>query len=183
MDKNFKIETPRLIIRNWKSSDLPVFIAMNQDPEVMEFHSGSVLTPEDSRKDMASRQKEFKETGLCLWACELKTTGEFIGSVGLTGHGFGVWFGCPAIEIGWRLARAHWNKGYATEAAKGVLDWTFENLGLQEVIATTAVNNQRSRRVMDKLGMTHDPRDDFDHPKLSKDHAVSRQVLYRISRG
>jgi len=111
---------------------------------------------------------------------ELKSTGEMIGFCGLFIPSFQAHF-TPAVEIGWRLAAHQWNLGYATEAAKAVLKYAFETLKLKEIVSFTAVDNVRSRRVMEKIGLRHNPADDFDHPNLEKLHPLCRHVLYRRS--
>jgi len=102
----------------------------------------------------------------------------FIGVVGLETVSYQAHF-TPAVEVAWRLARAYWGKGYATEAAQAALDYGFEQLGLDEIVALTVPANWRSRRVMERLGMTRVPKDDFDHPKLP-DGPLKRHVLYRL---
>ena len=109
----------------------------------------------------------------------MKSTGEFIGYVGLAVPGFEAHF-TPCVEIGWRLATPYWNLGLATEGARAVLDYAFSTVGLNEVVSFTVPANVRSRRVMEKLGLTHNPSDDFDHPRLPPDHPLRRHVLYRI---
>jgi RimJ/RimL family protein N-acetyltransferase len=116
-----------------------------------------------------------------LYAVELKNTGEMIGFLGLMIPPFEVHF-TPAIEIGWRLSSTHWNQGYATEGAKAVLHYAITFLNLPEVVSFTAVNNLASRRVMEKIGLQHNTKDDFDHPKLEQNSPLRRHVLYRLSR-
>jgi RimJ/RimL family protein N-acetyltransferase len=173
------LQTPRLILRTWQDSDIEPFSMMNQDPEVMRFFP-SLLTPEESASRVDWQLRHFKEQGFCCYAVELKSTGEFIGFVGLAIPLFEAPF-MPAVEIGWRIAKTHWNKGYATEAAKYVLNHAFNHLNLPEVVSFTAIQNRTSRRIMEKIGMTHDPKDDFDHPKLAEGHPLRQHVLYRIT--
>ena len=115
-----------------------------------------------------------------MWATTIKETGEFIGFVGLSIPSFEAHF-TPCVEIGWRLTSSHWGKGYATEAALAVLKIGFEKYRLKEIVSFTASVNKRSIRVMEKIGMIHNVKDDFNHPKLAIDHPLSRHVLYRIS--
>jgi RimJ/RimL family protein N-acetyltransferase len=122
----------------------------------------------------------MSERGWGLWAAEITATGAFAGFVGLNPATFEAPF-TPAVEVGWRLARAYWDRGLATEAALVVLDYGFEQLGLDEIVSFTSTTNLRSQRVMEKLGMCHDPADDFDHPGLPKGHHLRRHVLYRIA--
>ncbi len=173
------LETKRLILREWKDEDIPAFAAMNQDPKVMEFFP-STLTPEESESRVDWQRCHFKEHGFCCFAVELKATGEFIGFVGLSIPIFKAHF-TPCIEVGWRIASQHWNQGYATEAARAILRAAFEKYGLKEVVSFTAETNKPSIRIMEKLGMRHNPEDDFDHPNIPKDHLLSRHVLYRLS--
>jgi RimJ/RimL family protein N-acetyltransferase len=105
----------------------------------------------------------------------------FIGFVGLSVPRFEAPF-TPCVEVGWRIAAEYWGRGYAPEAARGALAFGFDTLGLREILSFTTVVNQPSRRVMEKLGMVHDPSNDFDHPALPEGHALRRHVLYRIAR-
>jgi len=119
--------------------------------------------------------------GFCFWAVEAKPTGSFAGAVGLLRVGYQAHF-TPAVEIGWRVPRAFWGRGYAPEAAIASIRFGFDRLHLSEIVANTAPGNHRSRRVMAKLGMSHDPGDDFDHPRVPEGHPLRRQVLYRLHR-
>jgi len=121
----------------------------------------------------------FSQRGFGLWAAELRDSGEFIGYVGLAVPRFEAVF-TPCVEIGWRLAREHWGKGLATEGARTAVRCAFDGLGLQEIVSFTVPENVRSLRVMEKICMTHDPRDDFDHPLLAEGHPMRRHVLYRL---
>ncbi len=124
----------------------------------------------------------MSERGFGLWAVELPGVAPFIGFVGLAAPRFDAHF-TPCIEIGWRLAFAHWRQGYASEAARLALDHGFAALRLKEIVSFTAAGNARSRAVMQRLGMRHDPADDFDHPGLPQNHALRRHVLYRLRPG
>jgi RimJ/RimL family protein N-acetyltransferase len=124
---------------------------------------------------------ELTERGFGLWAVEVPDVAPFIGFTGLALARFSAHF-TPCVEIGWRIAREHWGRGYAPEGARAALAHAFGVLGLDEIVSFTAVGNLRSRRVMEKLGMTHDPADDFDHPSLAPGHPLRRHVLYRIRR-
>lgn len=174
------LETPRLVLRGWRDSDREPFAALNADPEVME-HFPSVLSRAQSDAGVDRMMAGLAERGWGLWAVELADAGVFIGYVGLTPVTFDVSF-APAVDIGWRLARPYWGRGLATEAARAVLTHAFGPLGLGEVVSFTATTNVRSQRVMQKLGMGHDPADDFDHPALPEGHRLRRHVLYRITR-
>ena len=119
--------------------------------------------------------------GFCFWATVLKQDGRFVGSVGLLRVRYEAHF-TPAVEIGWRLARDVWGRGYAVEAARAALRFGFEDLSLDQIVANTAVDNLNSQRVMVKLGMSRDAADDFDHPRLAEGNPLRRQVLYRLTR-
>ncbi|MES1239233.1 MAG: GNAT family N-acetyltransferase, partial [Chloroflexota bacterium] len=119
--------------------------------------------------------------GFGLWVVEAAGDGTFLGFTGLTRPRFDAPF-MPAVEVGWRFARHTWGKGYATEAARAALGFGFEVLGLEEIVSFTSPANERSWRVMERLGMTHDPADDFDHPRLPEGHRLRRHLLYRLPR-
>ncbi len=172
------IPTERLILRHWKKSDLKPFAAMNADPNVREYFP-NLLTPNESDESVTIYQNEIEEKGFGLWVVELKSNGDFLGMCGLHNVAFQSHF-TPCVEIGWRLAASHWGKGYATEAAQESLRFAFEQLNLPEVVAFTATENWRSRRVMEKLSMHRNADDDFDHPKIEHPHPHRKQVLYRI---
>ena len=173
------LDTDRLVLRSWQPSDYQSFARLNSDPRVMEFFP-TLLTQAESDANMRLMEEKIKKDGFCFWAAELKTNREFIGFIGLNIPGFETHF-TPCVEIGWRLAYEHWGKGYAPEGAIACLKYGFEKLGLKEIVSFTTVNNLKSRRVMEKIGMTYDPKDDFDHPKLVEGHPLRRHVLYRIS--
>lgn len=174
------LETKRLLLRTWKESDIESMTAINQDPKVCEFLPR--IGNRASTEAMIHRFiRQYKQHGFCLYAVELKSTKEMIGFVGLDIPSFEAHF-MPAVEVGWRLASRYWGKGYATEAAKAVLHYAFKELGMDEIVSFTAVDNKASRRVMEKLGMHHNPHDDFDHPTVEKDSPLKRHVLYRISK-
>jgi RimJ/RimL family protein N-acetyltransferase len=173
------LETARLILRRWREPDLAPFARLNGDPAVMEYMP-KLLTREESDAFAAHIEAQFDPYGFGLWAAELRATGEFIGFIGLSIPRFEASF-TPCVEIGWRLAQAHWGQGLASEGARAVARYAFENLRLPELVSFTVPANTRSRRVMEKLGMTHDPRDDFDHPLLPAGHLLRRHVLYRLA--
>jgi RimJ/RimL family protein N-acetyltransferase len=175
-----ELRSERLLLRQWRDSDRLPFRQLNADPRVMEFMP-ELLTAEASDALLDRAQKHFSRHGFGPFAVEVLDTGSFIGFVGLSVPAFDAHF-MPAVEIGWRLAFEYWGKGLATEGARTALGFGFHDLGLEDVVSFTVPANQRSRRVMDKLGMTHDPRDDFDHPNLPEGHSLRRHVLYRIKR-
>jgi RimJ/RimL family protein N-acetyltransferase len=171
------LRTRRLTLRRWRDSDRAPFAAMNADPEVME-HFPAALTREESDTMIERIESGFAAHGFGLWAVEVAASGEFVGFTGLSVPGFGAHF-TPAVEVGWRLIRPAWGHGYASEAARRALAVGFDDFGLPEVVSFTAVPNVRSQAVMRRIGMTHDPADDFDHPSLPG-HRLQRHVLYRI---
>jgi len=179
------LRTARLILRAWRHEDLEPFAALNADPAVMEHFPGT-LTRAASDAAAAHIRAELAERGFGLWAVEVPGEAEFVGFTGLSVVRFDAPFTRAAqpsevIEVGWRIARAHWGRGYAPEAAQAALRYGFEALGLGEIVAFTAIGNTRSRRVMEKLGMTHEPADDFEHPNLAPAHPLRRHVLYRAT--
>jgi RimJ/RimL family protein N-acetyltransferase len=175
-----QLRSERLLLRRWRESDREPFAALNADPEVME-HFPRPLTREESDAFIDRMEKHFTEQGFSMWALEVLPTGSFTGFVGLLVPRFQAHF-TPAVEIGWRLARQHWGRGYATEAARAALTFGFEELLLEEIVSFTVPGNIRSRRVMERIGMTHDPSDDFEHPGISAGHRLRPHVLYRLSR-
>ncbi len=175
-----ELRTARLVLRRWRGSDRVPFAALNADTVVME-HFPSPLSRQESDAFVDRIEAAFEQRGFGLWATELAGSGAFIGFVGLWIPGFDAHF-MPAVEMGWRLAQPHWGHGYATEAAGAAVAFGFNQLVLDEVVSFTVPANVRSRRVMERLGMTHDPEDDFDHPRLPDGHPLSRQVLYRLRR-
>lgn len=182
MDAPTALTTPRgLILRRWRDDDLPAFADLNADPRVMQFMP-KVLSRGESDFLVERIRARFAERGLGLWAVEAPGVAPFIGFVGLWVPSFEAPF-TPCVEIGWRLAFEDWGHGYATEAARAALDDGFTRLGLEEVVSFTTTANVRSRRVMERLGMTRSPADDFDHPQLPEGHPLRRHVLHRIRRG
>lgn len=172
--------TERLILRRWRDSDREPFARLNVDPRVMEYMP-HVLTRDQSDALADKIGSHFRERGFGAWAVELREDGSFIGFDGLNIPTFDAHF-TPCVEIAWRLAACYWGQGLATEGALAAVTYAFEVLGLEELVSYTVPENVRSRRVMEKLGMTHDPADDFDHPGLPAGHPLRRHVLYRLSR-
>ncbi|MHA3703168.1 GNAT family N-acetyltransferase [Jatrophihabitans sp. YIM 134969] len=173
-----QLTTDRLLLRRWRPSDLEPLAALNADPEVMRWFP-SPLDREQSDAWVAARVPATFEEGAGLWALERRDTGAFIGFAGCAWQRFDAPF-TPALEVGWRLAREHWGVGFAPEAAAAALDDVVARGVADEVVSLTAVGNVNSRRVMTKLGMTHDPADDFDHPNVPADSPLRRHVLYRL---
>jgi RimJ/RimL family protein N-acetyltransferase len=173
--------TDRLILRPWKDNDLAPFAAMNADPAVREFFPG-LLTREESDASARRAQSKIAQRGFGMFAAELRANGEFAGFIGLDPMDFAIpGIATPTIEIGWRLARAYWGKGLATEGARAVVRYAFETLRLKEIVAITVPANIRSRRVMEKIGMAHMPALDFDHPRIAENHPLRRHVLYLLT--
>lgn len=172
--------TERLVLRPWREEDLAPFAALNADPEVRRWFEGT-LTREESDAQAARLQAHIDAHGFGFWAVEAPGAAPFIGFVGLLRVSFAAPF-APAVETGWRLAREHWRRGYATEAARAALAHAFGPLGLFEVVSFAVPGNMTSRRVMERIGMRHDPGDDFDHPNLPEGHPYRRHVLYRATR-
>jgi RimJ/RimL family protein N-acetyltransferase len=176
-----ELGTERLLLRRWRASDRAPFAALNADPRVME-HFPARLTQAESDRLIARIETDFEQRGYGLWALELRASGELVGCAGLDVPSFEAHF-TPAVEVGWRLMRSAWGRGYATEAARATLAFGFEVASLTEIVSFTSVANLRSRAVMERIGMSHDPADDFDHPGLAEGHPLRRHVLYRMPLG
>ncbi|HST83149.1 MAG TPA: GNAT family N-acetyltransferase [Kineosporiaceae bacterium] len=173
-----ELTTERLLLRGWRDADREPFAAICADAEVMRYFPG-ILSRAETDASVDRFRARFAERGYGLWAVEVKATGAFAGFVGLNPAPDEV-PAAPATEIGWRLGRSFWGRGYAPEAARTVLQHAFGRLGLTELVSFTTVANAQSRRVMEKLGMTHDPADDFDNPGL-KSWSDARHVTYRLT--
>ncbi len=171
------LRTERLLLRPWRDDDVAAFAELSADPAVMEF-----LLPFADRAAgeawAARARRHWDEHGFGQWVVEIPGEASFAGVVGLARTAYEAHF-TPAVEIAWRLARAYWGRGYASEAARAALDYGFGELGLAEIVAVTVPANQRSRRVMERLGMTRMPADDYDHPNVPEG-PLKRHVLYRL---
>lgn len=174
------LRTDRLLLRPWREADLAPFAALNADPAVMQFMARP-LDRTESDAMVARIRAHFDRHGFGFWAVEAPDVAPLVGLVGLAIPAFEAPF-TPCVEIGWRLARPYWGRGYAVEAARASLRHGFEQLGLDEIVAFTVPANVRSRAVMERIGMTRSPEDDFDHPALPEGHPLRRHVLYRIGR-
>lgn len=174
------VSTPRLLLRPWRDADREPWAAMSVDPEVMTYFPAT-LTREESDAFVDRAQQGFAERGWGWFAIEERASGAFVGVAGLAPVRFEAPF-TPAVEIGWRLAREAWGQGFATEAARASVTFAFDELGLDEVVALAVPSNERSLAVMRRLGMTHDPADDFAHPLVPDDHPLRGCVLYRLTR-
>lgn len=172
-----ELKTDRLLLRAWRPSDAEPYAALNADPVVME-HFPAPMTRQESDEQIDRIVAAFAQHGWGLWAVEVPGVADFIGFIGLGMPRFEAHF-TPCVEVGWRLARSAWGHGYAPEGGAEALRFAFDEIGLEEVVSFTSVGNTKSRRVMEKLGLTHDPADDFDHPSLPLDHPLDRHVLYR----
>jgi ribosomal-protein-alanine N-acetyltransferase len=174
-----ELSTARLLLRRWRETDRAPFAALNADPIVME-HFPDRLTRAESDEEIARIEAGFATCGYGLWALEVRATGEFVGFAGLAVPSFNAHF-TPAVEVGWRLTQSAWGQGYATEAGLASVAFGFRDAGLEEIVSFTSATNVRSRAVMERIGMTRDPADDFDHPELDDTDLLRPHVLYRIS--
>jgi RimJ/RimL family protein N-acetyltransferase len=175
-----ELRTHRLYLRRWCATDRQPFAALNADPRVMEYFPAPL--PREESDALAARiESHFEQHRFGLWAVEIVDVAPFAGFIGLSVPRFEAHF-TPCVEIGWRLAAECWGCGYATEGARAVLAFGFEQLHLAEIVSFTVPSNLRSRRVMEQLGMTRKPADDFDHPALPEGHPLRRHVLYRLAR-
>jgi len=174
------IQTERLLLRRWRTSDRAPFARLNADPAVTE-HLLGPMSPDASDAFVDRIEAHWDQRGLGLWAVEVPAVAPFVGYVGLWPADI---VRPGAVEVGWRLVRAHWGHGYATEAARAALRFGFERLGLAEIVSFTVPQNVRSRRVMERIGLTRDPDADFDHPRVDPlEHPeLVRHVLYRLDR-
>lgn len=176
------IETPRLILRNWRDSDRPFFHEINSDPVVMEFFP-SQRNREQSDALMDRHQTMITDDGFGFYALEEKATGETVGFTGLAKTDLEPFIPKDVLEIGWRLPQRHWGKGYVTEAAQACLNYAFNKRGQKEVVSFAVHNNHRSTAVMQRIGMLHIPERDFNHPKMPDTHPqLKHMVLYTISK-
>jgi RimJ/RimL family protein N-acetyltransferase len=176
------LETDRLLLRRWRRADRRAFAALNADPAVMR-HFPKVLSRVESDALLARLGDRWAEDGVGFAAAERKADGALVGMVGLARVRFAQ-AGSPlegAVEIGWRLARAHWGRGYATEAARAWLAHGFGAMAVEEIIAFTVPGNERSQAVMRRLGMRRDPARDFEHPALPEGHRLRRHVVYALA--
>jgi RimJ/RimL family protein N-acetyltransferase len=174
------LKTERLCPRRWLPDDRAPSAALNADLRVMEHFPGTISR--EASDALADRIEEhFARHGFGLWAVAILGVVPFAGFIGLAIPRFTARF-TPCVEIGWRLAAAHWGHGYASEGARAFLAFGFETLGLDEIVSFIAPANLRARHVMERIGMQHDPADDFDHPGLPEGHPLRRHVLYRCAR-
>jgi len=175
-----KLETDRLTLRRFLPEDTDAIVAINADALVMECFP-STMTREASLAHLERIKSHWVKNDFGLFAVEVRKTGQMIGFAGLSIPPYET-PATPCVEIGWRMTPTAWGKGYATEAATTCLNWGFDELDLTEIVSFTFEGNTRSRRVMERLGMTHDTADDFDHVMLALDSPLLRHVLYRLVR-
>jgi RimJ/RimL family protein N-acetyltransferase len=176
-----ELQTERLLLRRWRASDREPYAALNADPEVMR-HFPATLSRAEADEMIDRFEEEFQERGFGLWAVEVVGGAPLIGFVGLHEVNFEAPF-APATEIGWRLAKEHWGRGYATEAASRVLRFALDDLGLDPIVSFTTPANLPSQAVMRRIGLVHDSDGDFDHPRMPEGSAFRRHVLYRLPSG
>ena len=175
-----EVSTNRLQLRGWRDADRAPFAAMNADPVVME-HFPAPLDRAASDALVDRFLEHWAEHGFGIWAVERRDDAQFIGFAGMYRPSFEAHF-TPAVEVGWRLAREAWGHGYATEAGAAALRFGFEHARLDEIVSFTVPANERSWRVMERIGMHRDPAGDFDHPRIPPGHRLRRHVLYRLGR-
>ena len=175
-----ELDTERLRLRQWRASDLTPFARLNADPRTMEFFPARL---DRQASDALAKRIEAKiaERWWGLWAAEIRATSEFIGFIGLQPPIAQLPFS-PCVEIGWRLAQPYWGKGFATEGARAALRCGFEKLGLDEIVSFTVPTNQRSRAVMERLGMQEDKAGMFEHPSIAPGSPLRLHCLYRLSK-
>ena len=175
-----QIMSERLILRQWQQDDLEPLVTMSNDARVMEFFP-SFHSREECEAMLQRIQAHHQQHGFCYWAVEIPGITRFAGFIGLAVPRFDAHF-TPCVEVGWRLMPEYWGRGYATEGAAAAMRFGFETAGLDEIVSMTAIINTRSQRVMQKLGMTCNRDEDFDHPFVPPEHQLTRHVLYRIRR-
>lgn len=173
-----ELRTRRTLLRAWKDSDLPAWCAMNADTEVRRYFP-TVSTEEEALAEAGRIRAALAQRGWGCWALEIPGVLPFAGFVGLIVPAWNAPF-LPAVEIGWRLPREAWSQGYASEAARAAAEFALGHLEQQEIVAITTPANLPSRRVMERIGMRHDPAGDFDHPRVAAGHPMQRHVLYRL---
>jgi RimJ/RimL family protein N-acetyltransferase len=176
------LTTERLLLRRWRAADAEPFARLNADALVME-HFPATLSRAESDELIERIESSFREHGFGAWAVEVPGSVALAGFVGLWPQNSEQLPFAPAIEIGWRLGRDCWGRGIATEAATAALEFAFVELGLDEIVSFTTVANERSRAVMERLGMQRDPAEDFLHHAIPPGDPLAPHVLYRIRAG
>jgi ribosomal-protein-alanine N-acetyltransferase len=179
-DRGPVLETPRLLLRRWRAEDLEPLAELNADAEVME-HFPATLSRTEAALLLARLEAGFERDGYGFWAVEIRGECPLAGFVGLSPVPEDIPL-APGVEVGWRLGREHWGKGIAREAAEAALSYGFGTLDLQEIVAYTATGNERSRRLMERLGMSYDAAAGFDHPRVRSESPLAPHVVYRLAR-
>lgn len=173
-----ELRTARLLLRQWRPSDLAPFATLNADTEVMRYFPATLSR--EASDDIAYRCKHLiEQRGWGFWAAEELATGTFIGFIGLHTPAAELPFS-PCVEVGWRLLKSHWGRGLATEGAEASLSYAFQKLNLAEVVSFTSIHNLKSEAVMQRLGMKRD-KATFAHPSVPREHRLSEHCLYRLS--
>ena len=175
-----ELTTRRLRLRSWQPADAEPFAILNADPRTVQYVPGP-LSRRDSDAFLDRIEAHFRAEGFGLWALEVPGVTPFAGFVGLNVPRFAAHF-VPCVEIGWRLAPDYWGRGYATEGARAALGFGFDRLQLDQIVSFTVPQNRASRLVMERIGMTRDSADDFDHPSFPDGDPLQQHVLYRITR-
>jgi RimJ/RimL family protein N-acetyltransferase len=175
-----ELRTKRTLLRQWKDSDLPDWVAMNADADVRRYFP-TRLSEEEALGEVGRMRAAIAQRGWGMWALEIPGQLQVAGTVGLHVTTIDAHF-VPCVELGWRLKREAWGQGYATEAAQAAAEFAFRDLGLDEIVAFTTVTNAPSQRVMQRLGMHRDPSDDFDHPRIEAGHPMRPHLLFRLAR-
>lgn len=178
MDKNYILKSDRLGFRNWTIDDLPKMTLINLDSKVMEFFPGT-QNKKQTAEFITRMSDQFLNKGFCYFAVEVLDSEKFIGFIGLSEQSFESDF-TPCIDIGWRLDSSEWNLGYASEGAKRCLEYAFNDLHLESIVAMCPAANQRSERVMKKLGMRKIR--SFEHPLILDNKILKDCVLYEIKK-
>lgn len=176
MERKYIFKSSRLGFRNWRSEDLEEFASMNNDLDVMEYFP-KPLSKNESEKLMKRMQVHYEKNGYTYFATERLDTGELIGFVGLSYQEYKTEF-TPAIDIGWRLKKDAWGRGYATEGARRCLTLGFNELGLEKIVSTCTVGNNKSEHVMKKIGMIK--KGEFNHPELTEFPDFEKCIWYEI---
>jgi RimJ/RimL family protein N-acetyltransferase len=175
-----ELRTERLILRHWRDTDDDAFATLNADPVVMQ-HFPATLDRAASDAFATRIRAGLAHNDFGLWAVEVPGVAPFIGYVGLSVPRFEASF-LPAVEVGWRVDRPHWGRGYASEAARAAVAHGFASVGLDEIVSFTTIANAPSRRVMERIGMAYDPAGDFEHPAVAEGSPIRPHVLYRLRR-
>jgi RimJ/RimL family protein N-acetyltransferase len=178
MQEQIFIESPRLLLRSWKDSDIDAYIKMNLDSIVMQYFPQTV-SPEETRTHIQKIKQHFETFHFGLYALELKEEKRFIGFTGFSHPSFESFF-TPCVEIGWRIDSPYWHRGLGTEAANACLNYGFKVLNLEKIVSFTSIHNSASEKLMQKIGMQKIT--EFDHPKLASSHFLCKHVLYQIQR-